>query len=107
MQPISTLSQRLQQKGLGPSPCDNCAKLRQAATNKDSMAGDSNIFIRPRMPFSTWDEGRDRVQRDMATRKTDLDNSGQLPTPEDPLGYTCKFFSILELALKSKTSASR
>lgn len=38
------------------------------------------------MPFRTCDEGRDRVQREMATRTTDPDNSGQLPTPEDPLG---------------------
>lgn len=84
-QPIFSLPHRLEGQGPDPSPHDNCAKLCQATTNKDRIAGDSEIFLRPCMPFRACDEGSDRAQREMATRAIDPDNSGLLPTPENPL----------------------
>lgn len=85
-QPIFSLPHRLEGQGPDPSPHDNSAKSRQAPTNKDHTAGDGEIFIRPWMPFRACDEGSYRAQREMATRTIEPDNSGLLPTPEDPLG---------------------
>lgn len=85
-QPIFSLPHQLEGQGPDPSPHDNRAKLCQAATNKDRIAGDGEIFTRPWMPFRACDEGSYRAQREMATRKIDPDNSGLLPTPKDPLG---------------------